>query len=67
MMFIVLAMILLTVVDNKVSFIISLLYVASTSHFVEEGIKASYQASMEDLFRSKAPSSSESNVSYAQA
>ena len=53
MMFIVLAMIMLTVVDNKVSFIVSMLYVASTSLFVEQGIRANYQASMKDIFGSK--------------
>ena len=53
MMFIVLAMIMLTVVDNKVSFIVSMLYVASTSLFVEQGIRVNYQSSMKDIFGSK--------------
>jgi hypothetical protein len=41
--FIFIGMFMLTIVDKKLNFALSVLYVATTSYFVENGIKAKYE------------------------
>ena len=45
MSFIFVGMLILTIAEKKINFALSVLYVTSTSYFVENGIRAKYEKS----------------------
>ena len=51
--FIFVGMLMLTVVEKKLNFTLSVLYVATTSYFVENGIKAKYERNKDQVLGSK--------------
>lgn len=53
MAFIFVGMLVLTVIENKVNFTLSVLYVASTSLFIENGIQQKYLQSKTQIMGSK--------------
>jgi hypothetical protein len=53
MAFIFVGMLVLTVIENKVNFTISVLYIASTSFFIENGIQKKYLKSKAQIMGSK--------------